>query len=159
MTVSISASVIRRSLAHLPTCGSACQGGISRLATLSRIALAQGRTSLYVRAENGAASPGRWHSAQFLLKIGAMSLLKVMLLSVFLVFALPVLPVLPLLMDGRTKSPAVSTAVAAIIVKALCCMGIASYLACAREEIIDRCQRSFQISFSRKSCVLRDRRR
>jgi len=56
-----------------------------RLATFSRMDLAQGRTSLYVSAENGAASPGRWQPAQFLKKIGATSLLKVRFLIAELV--------------------------------------------------------------------------
>src|SRR5215510_7511110 len=75
--VSISCCFRRRSLAHSPTCGSACHGVISRLTTFSRIDFAHGRTSLELRTENGADSPGRWHSAQLLKKIGATSLLNV----------------------------------------------------------------------------------
>src|SRR5262249_40578116 len=75
--VSISVWVRRRSFWNWPSCGSACQGGITRLATFSRMDLAHGRTSLKLSAEKGAFSPGRWHSAQLLKKIGATSLLKV----------------------------------------------------------------------------------
>src|SRR5262249_16742819 len=67
----------RRSLLHSPCVGSACQGGISRFTTFSRMDFAQGRTSLNVINDIGAISPGRWQLMQFLTKIGATSLLKV----------------------------------------------------------------------------------
>src|SRR5215475_418833 len=83
--VSISVWVRRWSFWNWPCCGSACQGGIIRLATFSRMDLAHGRTSLKLSAEKGAFSPGRWHSAQLLKKIGATSLLKVIFFAADLV--------------------------------------------------------------------------
>src|SRR5262245_61734101 len=65
------------SLRKRPCCGSAPHGGMTRAATFSRIAVAQGRTSLYVMSDIGATSPGRWQLTQFLYTIGATSRLKV----------------------------------------------------------------------------------
>src|SRR5471032_1331085 len=67
----------RRLLANSPNAGSAPHGGIARSMTALRIALAHGRASLTLVSDIGAISPARWHDAQFLLKMGAMSLLKV----------------------------------------------------------------------------------
>src|ERR1700693_5275390 len=64
--VEISASDSRGSLMKSPTLGSACQGGILRCTTASRIARAQGRASLYVISDMGAMSFARWHATQFL---------------------------------------------------------------------------------------------
>src|SRR5581483_6260804 len=75
--VSISLGFSEWSFKKCPTCGSANHGGIFRRATAAFIALAQGRTSLYVKKDIGATSPGRWQVWQFFCKIGRMSLLKV----------------------------------------------------------------------------------
>src|SRR5215203_638028 len=75
--VSISACVSRASFSTCPKCGSACQGGISRVTTFSLMDFAHGRTSLKLRTENGAMSSGLWQSAQLLNRIGATSLVKV----------------------------------------------------------------------------------
>src|ERR1700730_10011705 len=75
--VAISASDRRGSLMKSPTLGSACQGGILRFTTASRIGRVQGRVSLYVKSDMGAMSFGRWQTTQFLKKIGATSRLKV----------------------------------------------------------------------------------
>ena len=50
------------SLENLPKWGSANHGGILRISTASRMALAQGRVCSYVIRENGAASPERWQT-------------------------------------------------------------------------------------------------
>jgi hypothetical protein len=52
LIVAISASVKRGSLAHAPVCGSACQGGIVRLATFSRMDIDDG-CSLYASCFSG----------------------------------------------------------------------------------------------------------
>src|SRR5579883_524524 len=57
--------------------GSANHGGILRVVTASLIAFAQGRTSLYVRNDIGAISPGRWHVWQFFCRIGSTSFVNV----------------------------------------------------------------------------------
>src|SRR5688500_11439059 len=75
--VSISRSLRLRSLRNLPCCRSACQGGIARVLTLSRIAAAHGRASRNVISDIGATSPGRWQVAHRAWKIGAMSRLNV----------------------------------------------------------------------------------
>src|SRR5262249_24479972 len=86
-TVSISTWLSLRSFEKEPKCGSALQGGISCVTTLSLIERAQGLASLYVSRDIGANSQGLWHSAQFLKIIGATSLSKVI--------ALPCLPLVP----------------------------------------------------------------
>src|SRR5271165_4365326 len=60
-SVSISSCVKDGSLAKWPYFGSSPQGGIFRLITAARIALAHGRVDSKVRNDIGAASPGRWH--------------------------------------------------------------------------------------------------
>src|ERR1700736_4611814 len=75
--VSMSARDSDRSLENLPKCGSAYHGGMRLRITASRIAAAQGRASLYVSSDIGAASPGRWQPWQFFWSIGATSLLNV----------------------------------------------------------------------------------
>src|SRR5258708_32453655 len=57
--VAISASVRRGSLMKSPTLGPACQGGILRFTTASRIGRVQGRLSLYVLIDMEAISLGR----------------------------------------------------------------------------------------------------
>ena len=51
-----------RSLLNLPWRGSACQGGMRRSSTTSRIVSAQALASLYVSSDIGPIWPGRWHS-------------------------------------------------------------------------------------------------
>jgi hypothetical protein len=58
-SVSISRSLRLGSFRNLPCCRSACQGGIARVRTLSRIAAAHGRASRKVMSDIGATSPGR----------------------------------------------------------------------------------------------------
>src|SRR5437762_3807403 len=74
---SISACFRLTSFAYLPTAGSAPHGGIWRDWTFSLIARAHGRASSYVSSDIGAIAAGRWHSTQFLYRIGATSLLNV----------------------------------------------------------------------------------
>src|SRR6266496_1392250 len=76
-SVSRSACDIERSLRKWPNCGSANHGGIFWVRTACFMALAQGRASLYVSIENGAASPGRWQPWQFFCKTEATSLVNV----------------------------------------------------------------------------------
>src|SRR5580698_8667382 len=64
--VAISASLRRGSFTKSPTLGSACQGGILRCTTASRMESAQGRASLKVISDMGAMSLGRWQVTQFL---------------------------------------------------------------------------------------------
>src|SRR4051812_15631464 len=75
--VATSASLRLGSLANLPTCGSAPHGGISRATTFCFTARAHGRASSKVINAIGAIAPGRWHSTQFLYRIGATSFEKV----------------------------------------------------------------------------------
>src|SRR5258708_3556158 len=76
-SVSISCLLSERSSAKCPYCGSANHGGIFLVTTSDLIALAHGRASLYEINENGAISPGRWHSWQWLCRMGATSLWNV----------------------------------------------------------------------------------
>src|SRR3989442_13509131 len=77
--VSICASGSERSFLNfwMPTVLSICHGGIWRVITRSRIALAQGRTSSYVTSDIGAIESGLWHDWHFSCNMGAMSLVKV----------------------------------------------------------------------------------
>src|SRR3984957_21159644 len=75
--VAVSASLNRGSFMKSPTLGSACQGGILRCTTASRIIRAHGRASLNVISDIGAMSFARWQTTQFLYRIGATSRLKV----------------------------------------------------------------------------------
>src|SRR5437667_9612416 len=56
---------------------SICHGGIWRVSTRSRMALAQGRTSSYVTSDIGAIESGLWHAWHFSCNMGAISLVKV----------------------------------------------------------------------------------
>src|SRR2546422_11449751 len=77
--VSICASDSERSFLNfwMPTVLSICHGGIWRVSTRSRMALAQGRTSSYVTSDIGAIESGLWHAWHFSCNMGAMSLVKV----------------------------------------------------------------------------------
>src|SRR5213594_2291900 len=77
--VSICASDKDRSFLNfwMPTVLSICHGGIWRVITRSRIAFAQGRTSSYVTSDIGAIESALWHAWHFSCNIGAMSLVKV----------------------------------------------------------------------------------
>ncbi len=56
---------------------SICHGGIWRVSTRSRIALAQGRTFSYVTSYIGAIESGLWQAWHFSCNMGATSLVKV----------------------------------------------------------------------------------
>src|SRR3954466_10890876 len=71
--VLFSCSVSPRSLRNVPWGASACQGGMSPSAILSRMSLGRGRKSSYASNDIGPISPGRWHDVQFLNRIGATS--------------------------------------------------------------------------------------
>src|SRR5262249_4558207 len=75
--VSMSACCRLTSFEYLPTVGSAPHGGIWRATTFCLIARAHGRASSNAMSDIGAIAVGRWHSTQFLYRIGATSLLKV----------------------------------------------------------------------------------
>src|SRR5437870_400455 len=77
--VPICASDSERSFLNfwMPTVLSICHGGICRVSTRSRMALAQGRTSSYVTSDIGAIESGLWQAWHFSCNMGAMSLVKV----------------------------------------------------------------------------------
>src|SRR5215470_9451066 len=77
LIVATSASLKLGSFENLPTAGSAPHGGISRATTFCLTARAHGRASSYVISDIGAMPVGRWHSAQFLYRIGATSFVNV----------------------------------------------------------------------------------
>src|SRR3981081_1538458 len=77
--VLISFSVSARSFEKCPKLGSANHGGMIFCCTTRFMLGAQGRACSYGSRGNGAGSPGRWPVWQLFWRIGATSLVKVML--------------------------------------------------------------------------------
>src|SRR5260370_28246122 len=67
----------RSSSAKLNSCVSGSHGGIKCFEVTAAICRARAFASEYVSSGKGPASPGRWHGAQYLKRIGAISRLKV----------------------------------------------------------------------------------